>query len=43
MVVCFLYLQNDDGETALHCAAQYGHTGTVDVLLQVSTQATLAQ
>lgn len=27
-------LQNKDKETALHCSAQYGHTGVVSLLLE---------
>ncbi len=30
-----LYFQNNLGESALHCAAQYGHTYAVDILLKV--------
>lgn len=30
----FLLLQTKDDETALHCAAQYGHTGVVALLLE---------
>lgn len=33
-------LQNHDGDTALHAAAQYGHTAVVSLLLQASYQCT---
>lgn len=31
-----LLFQNKDDETALHCAAQYGHTEVVKLLLEYS-------
>ncbi len=31
----FCVFQNNDGDTALHLAAQYGHAQTVAVLLEV--------
>lgn len=31
------FLQTKDNETALHCAAQYGHTQVVGQLLQAGT------
>lgn len=34
-------LQNHERETALHCAAQYGHTDVVTVLLQELTDPTM--
>lgn len=34
-------LQNHERETALHCAAQYGHTEVVTVLLQELTDPTM--
>lgn len=36
-----LILQNNDNETALHCAAQYGHTEVVKVLLEELTDPTM--
>lgn len=33
--------QNNDNETALHCAAQYGHTEVVKVLLEELTDPTM--
>ncbi|KAL1506735.1 hypothetical protein ABEB36_006041 [Hypothenemus hampei] len=32
--ICNVNLTTKDDETALHCAAQYGHTGVVSVLLE---------
>ncbi|XP_072742363.1 ankyrin repeat and SAM domain-containing protein 1A isoform X9 [Ciconia boyciana] len=37
----FLSSQNNDNETALHCAAQYGHTEVVKVLLEELTDPTM--
>ncbi|XP_061869286.1 ankyrin repeat and SAM domain-containing protein 1A isoform X5 [Colius striatus] len=37
-LACF---QNNDNETALHCAAQYGHTEVVKVLLEELTDPTM--
>lgn len=34
-------MQNHERETALHCAAQYGHTEVVSVLLQELTDPTM--
>lgn len=34
-------VQNHERETALHCAAQYGHTEVVTVLLQELTDPTM--
>lgn len=33
--------QNNDNETPLHCAAQYGHTGVVRLLLEELTDPTM--
>lgn len=40
-VMCLLTLQNNDNETALHCAAQYGHMEVVKVLLEELTDPTM--
>lgn len=34
-------VQNNDNETPLHCAAQYGHTGVVRLLLEELTDPTM--
>lgn len=39
--LAFLPPQNNDNETALHCAAQYGHTEVVKVLLEELTDPTM--
>lgn len=39
--LAFVTLQNNDNETALHCAAQYGHTEVVKVLLEELTDPTM--
>lgn len=38
---CLTSLQNNDNETPLHCAAQYGHTQVVRLLLEELTDPTM--